>query len=236
MKRTAFLVLAGFVACLRAASAQPPPAASATVTADAVWQPAPGFVAAAHAACDARPQADYGVCFIDQMRHAGAPEVAAAFAQRLNDLPERGTPGILRALREAGPVDVAFVEFPLRANENQGVLLVNGSPSLIDVDDPANLPMDGLKRIATYRVLARRHPAISLWPGARAGTRFVQVRAVRGGGHRFVLPYVLRNGCHACAVLGSVRIGFDFDADGRLIGTRIVDVRAARRRPVKRRR
>src|SRR5690242_6884483 len=104
MKSRAVLILAGFVALFHAAGAQAPPPAppppGAVVTAAAIWRPAPGFVAAAHAACDKGPQADYGACFIDQMRQAGAPEAATAFARRLNDRPERGTPGILRALQQ----------------------------------------------------------------------------------------------------------------------------------------
>ena len=128
-------------------------------------------------------------------------------------------------------MNLAFAFFPLRANENQGCVLVNGSPSLMGMDDHAQWPMKALQLIATYRVLARRHPKISLWPGSRAGTKLA-VRAERrpGGGQRFVFPYLLRDGCSACATLGTVRIAFDFDGTGKFIGPRVMDVRAIRRR------
>ncbi|HEY7790653.1 MAG TPA: hypothetical protein VIC33_09095 [Vicinamibacterales bacterium] len=210
--------------------APPAPTPAPAVTAAARWQPGAAFLQQAHAACDAEHPTDYGACFVDQMRGAGAPDAATAFAARLNSRPDGlAMPGILHDFTEAGAVDIAFVWFPLRANENQACLLVNGTPDLVDVDDPTLLAASGLKRIATYVALARRHPAISLWPGARTGTRAVQVRVRRGGGQRFILPYVLRNGCHACATLGSARIAFDFDKTGTFIGTRVIDVRGAGR-------
>ncbi|HVB37234.1 MAG TPA: hypothetical protein VND92_01810 [Vicinamibacterales bacterium] len=219
--------VAALASVLVAAPAQAPEAAP--VTPAALWQPGMGFMQSAHETCDRLHPADYGACFIDQMATAGAPVEAVAFARRLNARPD-GTLGILRDFREHGHVDLAFVFFPLRANENQGCFLVNGSPSLIDVDDPAQLPMKEIEMVATWRVLARRYPKISLWPGNRSGTAFVRAERRPRGGQRFIFPYVLRNGCHACATIGTVRIAFDFDTTGTFIGPRVMDVRAARRR------
>ncbi|MDE3156830.1 MAG: hypothetical protein KGN76_17150 [Acidobacteriota bacterium] len=232
MTRHTFFVAACVAALASAVAAAPAPPLTDPVTPAAVWQPGMGFLQAAHEACDQQHPADYGACFADQMAANGAPAPAVAFARRLNARPD-GTLGILRDFRDRGRVDVAYVFFPLRANENQGCLLVNGTPSLIDVDDPAQWPMKSLGMVATWRVLKRRYPNMTLWPGNRSGTTFVRAERRPRGGQRFVLPYVLRNGCHACATVGAVRIAFDFDATGHFVGPRVMDVRALgrRRRP-----
>jgi hypothetical protein len=48
---------------------------------------------------------------------------------------------------------------------------------------------------------------------------------LRTGGQRFVVAYVLKDGCHACAIVGEARIGFDFDVEGRLVQTDVIRVR-----------
>ena len=68
------------------------------------------------------------------MKKAGASPAALAFTRRT------GSQAYLRALREAGNVDVALAIYPFRANENEVWLLVNGDPPLIDVDDHAPDP------------------------------------------------------------------------------------------------
>ncbi len=49
------------------------------------------------------------------------------------------------------------------------------------------------------------------------------------GGQRFIVVYRLRDGCHACKTLGYARVGFDLDAGGKFLGTRVVDVRTRQR-------
>ncbi len=49
----------------------------------------------------------------------------------------------------------------------EGVLLVNGNPSPIDVDDD-RFTMDAeMRKNAAYAALAEQYPHISLWPGDR---------------------------------------------------------------------
>jgi hypothetical protein len=66
-----------------------------------------------------------GGCFLTEIRAAGASSEAVAFAKSLAD---KGY-GYLREFRDTGRVDVAYVEFFLRANEMEGVYLVNGLPT-----------------------------------------------------------------------------------------------------------
>ncbi len=101
------------------------------------------------------------------MKSAGASPEAIAFARSAADM------GViyLRAFRKVGPVDVAYVEYAFRANELEGVFLVNGDPSPIDVDDEDLLPKNRLQGNSAYAALAGQYPNISIWPGDRFDTK-----------------------------------------------------------------
>src|SRR6185312_15074748 len=44
------------------------------------------------------------------------------------------------------------------------------------------------------------------------------------GSQQFQFTQVVLNGCHACAVLGSLTLGFDFDRDGRYTGVSVLGI------------
>jgi len=207
------------VSPLRVTAAPVPTPAPEPIGPDAVWIPDPGFMANVHAACDrdARP---FGDCFLAEMEKAGASPAALAFARRT------GNQGFMTAFHETGPVDIAWAEYPYRANENEVCLLVNGEPPWIDVDDSSRLDLRALQENRVYAQIKVQHPGVTVFPGGRAGARSPQAVRLNKGGQRVAVGYVLRDGCHACAVVGVVLFGFDFDADGRFLGTRLMSVRA----------
>ena len=51
---------------------------------------------------------------------------------------------------------------------------------------------------------------------------------LKNGGQRFDLDFLLRDGCHACVTVGLVKVAFDFDVNGKFVGTEIGRVRARR--------
>jgi len=118
----------------------------------AAWQPPKDFLANAHATCDKNSgaPADYGQCFIDQMTKAGAPADAVAFTRMLFQQSD-GQVGILSAFKQLGRVDAAQVFYPLRANDNYGLLLVNGDPKVLDVDDLKKLIKQPCSRTRCFR-------------------------------------------------------------------------------------
>lgn len=198
------------------------------ITAGAVWQPGMGFMQSAHEACDKRMASGFDACFIETMSRAGAPAQAVDFAKRLVARPN-GLVAIMRDFRRSGgQVDIAYVLYPFRANENQACLLVNGNPDVIDIDDPEAIAPPVWKTSAAFQTLAKRYPNISVWPGDRSGTGYprVSARTDAAGGQRFVFSYTFRDGCHACAVVGSGEIGFDFDTAGRPAGKTVLGVAA----------
>ena len=129
-----------------------------------------------------------------------------------------------REFQASGTVGLVFVDYMLRANENQGWLLVNGDPPLIDVDNLRALPLENMRADSAYASLAARYPRVMMFPGDRGGNSRPEVEPLASRGQRFVIAYRLLNGCHACARLGLARFAFDFDESGRLSGTRFVGI------------
>lgn len=194
---------------------------------DAVFRPGPAFVPAAMRKCGAFRPPRTGECFIAQMRGAGASSQALAFARLLHE--RTGQVGYLRGFREAGRVDIAYVQYAFRANELNGVCLINGSPPLIDVDRLDAPDQPALESDPAYAALRRQYPGVAIFPADRFHTDSPSVEALAGGGLRFLVDYRLNNVCHACAQVGTARYGFDFDAAGKFLGARLVSVQAAER-------
>ncbi len=160
----------------------------------------------------------FGNCFANGMQQSGASPQAIAFTRKINN------DGFMRDFRQEGKVSVAYVYFPFRANENQGAYLVNGTPALIDIDNQQLLAKTALLKNPTYQNLSRKYPNITMFTGDRGGTNFLTVEKQAGGGQRFIVPYSLRNQCHACTLVGTINYAFDFNNNGKFLGTRLVSV------------
>ncbi|MGE5414157.1 MAG: hypothetical protein ACM3NW_08280 [Syntrophomonadaceae bacterium] len=216
--RVPALLAVALVATRASAPGQAP--AGDRVALDAVWSPPEGFVAALHRECDGAP-GSFGACFVAAMRRAGASDAAVAFARRT------GEQGYLKTFRTTGgPVDLAFAEYPFRANENALCFLVNGAPPMLDVDDPRYLDREALRRNPAYAGLLRSYPDLAVFPGPRSDAEGIVVTLLPEGGEIVRVAYALVDGCHACARVGVLRLDFDFDASGRFAGTRVASVRA----------
>jgi predicted secreted protein len=180
---------------------------------EAVWNADKQTLQAARQRC-----ADFGSpqiedCLADAIQSLGASNEAVSFTRSF------GGGAFVRRFREAGRVDVAYVLYPLRANENHGILLVNGEPSIVDVDDIALLPKEGMEQDKVYGALKKAFPRVTLWPGDRS-PKYPLIELLPDGGQSFIVPYTLRNFCHACEVLGTAFFSFDFDKGGRLVSNR----------------
>jgi hypothetical protein len=197
-----------------------PPSASGKIGSSDIWQVPPDFVTKAHATCDktAGP-ANFGSCFINQMAGSGAPAEAVSFTRMLFQK-TNGDVGIMSAFKNFGVVDVAQVFYPLRANTNYGLLLVNGNPPVLDVDDFEKLDRAAMQKDALFQAIQQKYPKVDLFPADRSGSApWPRTQALPDGGTQFVVSYLLQNGCHACAHLGVARFGWDFDAKGTFLHT-----------------
>jgi hypothetical protein len=134
-----------------------------------------------------------------------------------------GQVGMVSAFQQFGTVDAAQVFYPLRANDNYGLLLVNGDPKVLDVDDLKKLDEAAMQQDPMFQSVKQRYPAATLWPGDRSGSQpWPRLQSLPNGGRRYIVTYPLINGCHACARLGLVRFGWDFDATGKFLRTTFI--------------
>jgi hypothetical protein len=175
---------------------------------DAIWVPSDEFIAEVHKSCDQLAAPKFGECMVGlAVKQAPAPAVAFARAVR-ND-------GWMRDFREIGPVDIAYVSYPFR-NQDQGWLFINGSSGIIDPDE--------IRRVSERDVRADRelnaYPKASLFPGDR--TSIIDPVAViyADKSTDFVVNYTVQDGCHACDVLGYAFFAWGFDAKGKFRGVR----------------
>jgi hypothetical protein len=200
--------------CSMAQSQAGPPKISAT----AVWQVSPQFSATAHAACDKSSHPGDGECLIGQMAKAGAPASAVGFTRELYTQ-SNGEFGIMTGFQPQIPVAFAWITYPLRANTNYGLVLVNGRPHIVNVEDLKLLDRKTMERSFQFRDLKNQFPKVDVWPGDRDGRIWPDSQAGSNGGIQFVVSYPLLNGCHACERAGLAIFTWNFDANGKFLGT-----------------
>ena len=215
------VLVSGTCAVAQAGSGDSQPAAPAPagkIGASAVWQPPADFLGRAHLVCDrgAGPMS-FPECFMNQIAAAGAPADAVAFTRLLYQQ-SNGDVGIVSAFKKYGAVDAAQVFYPLRANDNYGLLLVNGDPKILDIDDLKRLDRTAMERDAMFHSVKQKYPQTDIWPGDRSGSNpWPRAQTLPGGGTQFVVTYPLINGCHACQHVGLARFGWDFDGSGKFL-------------------
>ena len=225
MRRTARIFLTiltawtGLHAAAQAASSTAP-AATGKVTSASIWKLPQDFLTKAHAACDKLSGGpDFDECFIKQMPAQGAPAAAVDFTRMLYKQSD-GQIGIMSDFKSFGVVDAAQVFYPLRANTNDGLLLVNGDPKILDVDDLQKLDRAAMEQNSFFKAIKVRFPDTDIWPGDRGGAGlWPRVQPLPDGGTEFVVSYPLINGCHACRHVGLARFGWEFDASGKFLKT-----------------
>lgn len=193
------------------------------ITAAAIWQPPADFVTKAHAVCDkSAGPASFPVCFMNQMAPTGAPVAAVSFTRILFKQSD-GQVGIMTDFKNFGVVDAAQVFYPLRANDNYGLLLVNGNPPILDVDNFQKLDKAAMEQNSMFQAVKSKYPQTDIWPGDRSGTEpWPRVQPLQGGGTQFIVSYPLINGCHACKHVGVARFAWDFDAQGKFLRTTFI--------------
>jgi hypothetical protein len=217
------LVVIGFSSITSAAADS---ATLGKIGASSVWQVPQQFITDAHAACDKSSGSGVADCFIDRMAKAGASADAVSFARELTKQ-NHGDVGIMTGFQKVGPVDIAWITYPLRANTNYGLLLVNGQPRMVNVEDLKLLDRKAMEQTPQFGDLKYRFPQVDLWPGDRDGTTWPNSQAGPNGGKQFVLDYPLINGCHACARAGAALFTWNFNAHGKFLGTTFIGMTPA---------
>jgi len=157
-------------------------------------------------------------CISEIMRQGGASSQAIAVSRLLEgDV-------FISSFREMGKVDLAEAFNPFMANSNDRLLLVNGTPHILDVGSSLNLNDNVLRRDTLYPSFRRRYPdlAIGGYPA------FEEMQALKTGEQRFVFRFQLVNGCQACWANSYASIAYDFDRTGRFRGNTFIQIIRAR--------
>ena len=188
------------------------------IDASAVWQIPPQFMSTAHTACDQLPSSNLIDCMMQQMVKAGAPADAVNFTRELYKQSD-GEFGIMTGFHDEGPVAFGWVTYPLRANTNYGLLLLNGQPPILNVEDLKLLDVKAMKQSFQFQDLKRQYPSVDVWPGDRDGKIWPNSQTGPNGTIQFTVQYPLINGCHACARAGFAIFNWNFDAKGKFLGT-----------------
>jgi predicted secreted protein len=201
---TTILALATFAPLL---SAQTP------VSELSVWRPSKTILASIRTTCGAGNPADLESCFLAQMKNRGASNDAIVFAQSMSDTGQL----YLYFFRKTGRVSVGYITYVFRANDLNGVVLLNGSPSPINVDDPQYLTAATLAQNPVFQQLTTQHPNLMSFPSDRTNTIYPEIRDQSAGGQQALVRYLLKD-CHACATVATARVAFNFDASGKFTG------------------
>jgi len=187
------------------------------ITASAVWQPGGNFLTQAHAACDkVSPSQKFGDCVVSQMSKAGAPAAAVSFTREVFKQ-TGGEVGIMAGFQKVGPVDIAWVSYPLRSR--YGLLLVNGKPRILNAEDLKLLDQKGMQQSFQFQDLQNQFPQVNVWPGDRDGRTWPNSQTGPNGGLQFIIGYPLRNGCQTCANAGFALFTWNFNPGGKFVGT-----------------
>jgi hypothetical protein len=152
-------------------------------------------------------------CLVGAMRRSGASAGAVAFTQKLI---ASDNPGYVSGWKQAGPVGIATITYPFRANTNEGAVLVPVAGDPIDADAYQLSAAD--KARADYKAAMADHPDAFLVP---PGT--ISTEPSADGGLR-VLVTTPTAVCHACQPGASIIVGYDFDASGHFLGSKVVAV------------
>jgi hypothetical protein len=214
MRSALFLLAVTWLAGSSMAQSQTGPG---KIDASAVWQLPPQFLASAHAVCDksAHPGAE---CMIGQMAQAGAPTAAVSFTRELFKQ-SHGDFGVMTGFQSGSRVAFAWITYPLRANTNYGLLLVNGRPAIVNVENLKLLDTKTMKQSFQFQDLKNQFPKVDVWPGDRDGKIWPTSQSGPNGGTQFMVGYPLINGCHACERAGFAIFTWNFDAQGKFLGT-----------------
>jgi hypothetical protein len=187
------------------------------IDATAVWQPGGDFLANAHTACDkVTPSSKFAECVINQMSKAGASSAAVTFTRELYKQ-TGGELGIMSGFNKSGPVDIAWVQYPLRSTN--GLLLVNGKPRIINAEDLKLLDEKDMRQSFQFQDLQNQFPKVGVWPGDRDGKTWPNSQSGNNGGLQFVIGYPLRNGCATCDHAGFALFTWNFNSSGKFTGT-----------------
>jgi len=194
------------------------------ISEDAVWNASADDLTTIEQACKDAATPEHTDCFIEEMGGYASSD-AVAFTQLLASHKPRRL-GYLAGMKESGIVDLGYVLYPGNAKTSQGWVLLNGVPSVVNVDDISSLPKSAMEKDPQFTALHRNYPQLQLAVGddQRSAESSPKVEQLPEGDEMFVVPYSLQEPCAGCASVGNALFGFDFDSAGKFRGVKFLKV------------
>ncbi|MBF0567623.1 MAG: hypothetical protein HQK95_02030 [Nitrospirae bacterium] len=157
-------------------------------------------------------------CCIDIMEGAGATPEAVAFSRAM--LQKKGdTFCYMSSFKKVSIVDIAELVCPFRDEETSDMVLLNGQPAIVEINDMSNIGKINMLSEPDYLNMLGRHSEALLWPYT---DRLVEMKKLPEGRERYVFAFRWLNGCEACPLTGTMTIGYDFNAAGSFIGVKLI--------------
>lgn len=167
-----------------------------------------------------RAESPEQACLLRVMQSGQAPAKAIAFTRWYYTFSEDGSVFIEHLFEPRfGVVSIAQIELPGRANTNSIYIFVNGTPAVINSEEGFTTKLPWTKS-AAFLEIKKAYPNAGVFPNEA----FVGESARPEGGQRFTIAAPIVDGCHACARIGIVYVGFDFEQRGAAKGMTITAV------------
>jgi hypothetical protein len=188
------------------------------------WTPAVAWTAPGDAD-EAMKSCKYRACFNAALSRYGAPPEAIEFVRTLlgvvsDNYLGMGFPsyGYPKSFRGNGRVKVVEVFYPgLGMGGSSTAFFVNGLNGPIAAGGDIEQAVSANPQVLQFKI---RYPRVILW-GTPA---FVKESVSRDNAQFFEFSVVMLDGCHACALLGSLRIGFRFDSYSQYRGMSVIGI------------
>ncbi len=222
LKYISIVVLILTLMCCAGMSVEPK---SAAVGTGAIWSPDPKIIDKMREECwNVNPflliPQKAAQCCIDIMKGVGAPPEAVAFSSAM--LKNRtDTFCYMSSFRKISIVDMANIVCPFKDDSTSDMVLLNGQPAIVWINDLNNLNKIDLFSEPEYGKMLRRHNEALLWPFTSGLTG---VKKLPGGGERYMFNFRLLNGCEGCPLSGTMTVAYDFSADGHFMGVTLIEL------------
>lgn len=152
-------------------------------------------------------------CLINEIKKNGSIEAI----KTVQYLKNNGEIGYVSKFSKEGPVGIAEVEYPFRANTNTESLLIPSKGQPIDIDRILSGDIDTEK---TWMDFVKLHPDSTPWAPASL------VKNVRtdDDGIKLIYSYPIKT-CHACDTIASLYISYNFTTDGEYSDSNILEIK-----------
>ncbi|WP_338492941.1 hypothetical protein VRB95_06765 [Erwinia aphidicola] len=150
-------------------------------------------------------------CLINEIKKNGTSEALKS----VQYLAENDETGYVAKFTKEGPIGIAVIEYPFRANTNSGILLIPSIGEPIDIEDF----QDRIKTDSTWLVFEKQHPDSAPWSPAT-----LEKKEQRDNGINLIFSYSIKN-CHACDDIGSLYVSYNFTNDGKYLNYNVVNAK-----------